>query len=73
MNVVNQVNSPVTKAIDEVLRERKEGDSSKEKSKVLFNADSEDDDENNEQFQDKNIGMYTKCGYCYTDIKTFIP
>lgn len=71
MNVVNQVNSPVTKAIDEVLREQKENQD-KDKQRVLFNADS-DEDENDDKFQDKNIGMYTKCGYCYTDLKSYIP
>lgn len=42
---------------------------------MLFNADDsdEDNDDQEEDFQDKNIGMYTKSGYCYTDMKTFIP
>jgi hypothetical protein len=31
MNIVNQVNSPVTKAIDEVLREQKDKDAKKDK------------------------------------------
>lgn len=44
MNIVNQVESPVTKAVDEALRERKEQSDSKEKSRVLFNADSDDED-----------------------------
>ena len=35
--------------------------------------DSDEDDENEEEFQDKNIGMYIKCGYCFTDLKSFIP
>lgn len=65
--------SPITKAIDEVLLERKLVDEHKEKQQVLFNADSDDDDSEEDPFQDKNIGMYSKCGYCYTDLKTFIP
>lgn len=31
MNVVNQENSPITKAIDEVLREQKDKNADKEK------------------------------------------
>lgn len=50
MNVVNQVNSPVTKAIDEVLTEMKKNNEGKDKQRVLFNVDSEEDDDNNEQF-----------------------
>lgn len=87
MNIVNQVDSPITKAIDEVIRERKEQEKSKDKSnKVLLNLDidspskmdllgSEDsqDSELEDDFQDKNIGMYSKSGNCYTDMKTFIP
>ena len=45
----------------------------KEKPQVLFNADSDDEDVDEEEFQDKNIGMYSKCGNCYTDLKTFVP
>ena len=50
MNVVNQINSPVTKAIDVVLREQKDKDAGKEKQEVLFNVDSDQDEEEDEQF-----------------------
>lgn len=32
-----------------------------------------DSDGDSEEFTDKNIGMYMKAGYCYTDFKTYIP
>lgn len=46
--------------------------------KVLYNAsDSENDSSGNnndeEIFYDKNIGLYQKSGHCYSDVKSFIP
>ena len=42
MDIVNQVDSLITKAVDEVLRERKEQKENKERAKVLFNVDSDE-------------------------------
>jgi len=39
--------------------------------KVLYDS-SESSDENDEIFYDKNIGLYQKSGYCYSDIKSFL-
>ena len=38
---------------------------------MLYNSSDEDDFK--EPFYDKNIGIYTKTGHCYSDIKSFIP
>jgi len=48
-------NSPITRVIDEIIKEDRGSDSSEE------------------QFLEKNIGMYQKSGHCYSDVKSFIP
>jgi hypothetical protein len=48
-------NSPITRVIDEILKEEKGEDSSEE------------------DYIEKNIGLYMKTGHCYSDVKSFIP
>jgi len=43
---------------------------------VLLDSDASDDNlssQDEEAFQEKNIGMYQKSGHCYSDFKSFIP
>lgn len=54
-NVVNMENSPITRVIDEIIKEEKGSDSSED------------------NYFEKNIGMYQKSGHCYSDVKSFIP
>jgi len=47
-----------------------------EKPMVLLDSDASDDNlssQDEEAFQEKNIGMYQKSGHCYSDFKSFIP
>lgn len=53
-NVVNMENSPITRVIDEIIKEEK--------------TDSSED-----EYLEKNIGLYQKSGHCYSDVKSFIP
>lgn len=78
-NIVNVENSPITRIIDELQKEMNEDekkDGDEDKAQVLFDADDADgnnSDDREEEFVDKNIGLYQKSGHCYSDIKCFIP
>lgn len=68
-NIVNVEASPITTLIDEIQKEQ--ADKKKQEApQVLYNSS---DEEENEEFEDKNIGLYQKTGHCYSDIKSFIP
>lgn len=71
-NIVNEENSPITQVIDQVLKEQKEEEKNDE-PQVLYNSDDSDEKTNEEEFRDKNIGLYQKLGHCYSDVKSFIP
>jgi hypothetical protein len=54
-----------------IQQERREAESKKEKQQVLFNSSDSEDNLTEEEFHDKNIGMYQKLGHCYSDVKSF--
>lgn len=76
---MNVENSPITRIIDELQKEMDDDekkDGGEDKPQVLFDADGGDEndsDDKEEEFVDKNIGLYQKSGHCYSDIKCFIP
>jgi len=78
-NIVNVENSPITRIIDELQKEMNEAEKKEDeedKPQILFDADDSDDNDSvtkEEEFVDKNIGLYQKSGHCYSDIKCFIP
>jgi len=78
-NIVNVENSPITRIIDELQKEMNEDekkDDNKDEPQILFDADNSDgnnSDDKEEEFVDKNIGLYQKSGHCYSDIKSFVP
>lgn len=39
----------------------------------MFNASDDSSSETDVQTVNRNIGLYTKTGYCYSDIKSFLP
>jgi len=56
-NIVNMEDSDITRVIDDLIKQKLKDDSSSE----------------DEQYVEKNIGLYQKSGLCYSDLKSFIP
>ena len=76
-NIVNTENSPITRIIDELCRDKNEEEKKNEdeKPQILFDADDSSGESagGKDDFVDKNIGLYQKSGHCYSDIKVFVP
>lgn len=67
-NIVNVEDSPVTRVIDELQNV------TDNKPQVLLDSENSDSDElGDNEFRDKNIGLYQKSGHCYSDVKSYIP
>lgn len=73
-NIVNVVDSPITQEIDQiVLRQIEQSKKDKQDKNVQFDASDDSDSQLDMQVGNRNIGLYTKTGYCYSDIKSFLP
>lgn len=72
-NIVNIEDSPLTQALDNLVKNEEEKIRQRRKSNnVLYDA-SDDEDSSEFSLTNKNIGLYQKTGHCYSDIKSFIP
>lgn len=73
-NIINIEDSPLTQAMDNLIKQEEEEIAQKKKDSPTVLYDISDDEDSSEYVQaNKNIGLYQKTGHCYSDIKSFIP
>lgn len=71
---MNVVDSPITQEINQiVLRQIEQSKKEKLDKNIKFDASDDSDSQLDLQLGNRNIGLYTKTGYCYSDIKSFLP
>lgn len=73
-NIINIEDSPLTQAMDNLIKQEEDEIAQKKKDSPTVLYDASDDEDSSEYVQaNKNIGLYQKTGHCYSDIKSFIP